>query len=196
MEVAVGKTLNSVIIAEDSNNIVIVNEQNTIDITAPGPQGAIGPVCNFDAGVLYLKANTIPTPIATINGRAVVSGNTVTGTLANFTKDASTNSLRYDGAGGRFHAIATFSFYAGSQDTCGFYIGANRSIFSPLDADADRISESEIYTNAGSSSNQPQSGTIQTLVQLNNNDRIFFIVQNKNKAGPIQVEFMKLIVRA
>jgi hypothetical protein len=126
----------------------------------------------------------------------VASGTMLTSSLINFEKDTSTNSLKYKGTSGRFHAIATFSFFAGSQNTCGFYLGVNRDPSSPLDADADRISESEIYTNAGPSSAQPQSGVIQSLVQLNADDRIFFIVQNKSAATPILVEFMKLIVRS
>lgn len=182
-----------VVITEEDGNVVVSPNNLQLQLTAPGSQG---PPRSEDSGTIYLKANTIPTPIATINGRAVVSGVMETSMLINFEKDATTNSLKYLGTNGRFHAIATFSFYAGSQDTCGFYIGINRDPSSPLDPDADRISESEIYTNAGSASNQPQSGAIQTLVQLTTDDRIFFIVQNKSKAGPIEVEFMKLIVRS
>jgi hypothetical protein len=182
-----------IFVTEDNSIVSVTSNDAQVLLTAPGSQG---PPRSEDSGVIYLKANTIPTPIATINGRAVASGTMLTSSLVNFEKDASTNSLKYNGTSGRFHAIATFSFYAGSQDTCGFYIGINRDVASPLDADADRISESEIYANAGSSSNQPQSGAIQALVQLNTDDRIFFIVQNKSKAAPVEVEFMKLIVRA
>ena len=182
-----------VVITEDNSVVSVTSNDAQVLLTAPGSQG---PPRSEDSGAIYLKANTISTPIATINGRAVVSGNMLTSSLVNFEKDASTNSLKYKGTSGRFHALATFSFYSGSQDTCGFYIGVNRDASSPLDANADRISESEIYANAGSASNQPQSGAIQALVQLSTNDRIFFIVQNKSKAGPIEVEFMKLIVRS
>jgi hypothetical protein len=182
-----------VVITEDNSVVSVTSNDAQVLLTAPGSQG---PPRSEDSGVIYLKANTIPTPIATINGRAVVSGNTLTSSLVNFEKDAFTNSLKYKGTSGRFHAIATFSFFAGSQNTCGFYLGINRDASSPLDANADRISESEIYTNAGSASNQPQSGTIQGLVQLNADDRIFFIVQNQSAATAILVEFMKLIVRS
>ena len=183
----------TVVIVEDNSIVSVASNDAQVLLTAPGSQG---PPRSEDSGVIYLKANTIPTPIETINGRAVVSGSMLTSSLVNFEKDALTNSLKYKGTNGRFHAIATFSFYAGSQDTCGFYIGINRNAASPLDANADRISESEIYTNAGTPSNQPQSGAIQSLVQLSANDRIFFIVQNQSAATAIQVEFMKLIVRA
>jgi hypothetical protein len=182
-----------VVITEDNSIVGVTSNDAQVLLTAPGSQG---PPRSEDSGVIYLKANTVATPIDTINGRAVVSGTMLTNALVNFEKDAFTNSLKYKGTSGRFHAIATFSFFAGSQNTCGFYIGINRDASSPLDADADRISESEIYTNAGPSSAQPQSGVIQSLVQLNTDDRIFFIVQNKSAATGILVEFMKLIVRS
>lgn len=182
-----------VFITEDNSIVGVTSNDAQVLLTAPGSQG---PPRSEDSGVIYLKANTIPTPIATINGRAVASGTMLASSLVNFEKDALTNSLKYKGTSGRFHAIATFNFYAGSQDTCGFYIGINRDDTSALDADADRISESEVYINAGSTSNQPQSGAIQSLVQLSTDDRIFFIVQNKSKASPIEVEFMKLIVKS
>jgi hypothetical protein len=182
-----------VVITEDNSIVSVTSNDAQVLLTAPGSQG---PPRSEDSGAIYLKANTIATPIGTINGRAVASGTMLTNSLVNFEKDASTNSLKYKGTSGKFHAIATFSFFAGSQNTCGFYIGVNRDASSSLDADADRISESEIYTNAGSASNQPQSGVIQSLVQLNTDDRIFFIVQNKTAASEILVEFMKLVVRS
>lgn len=191
--VTIQKQENHVVVTEDVSSVNVTTSNANVVLTAPGSQG---PPRSEDSGVIYLKNNTIPTPIATINGRAVVSGVPLASSLVNFEKDATTNSLKYKGTNGRFHAIATFSFYSGSQDTCGFYIGINRNPSSPLDADADRISESEIYANAGPSSSQPQSGAIQALVQLYENDRIFFIVQNKSKAGEILVEFMKLVVRS
>jgi len=191
--VTIQKQENHVVVTEDVSSVNVTTSDANVVLTAPGSQG---PPRSEDSGVIYLKNNTIPTPIATINGRAVVSGVPLTSSLVNFEKDATTNSLKYKGTNGHFHAIATFSFYSGSQDTCGFYIGINRNPSSPLDADADRISESEIYANAGPSSSQPQSGAIQALVQLYENDRIFFIVQNKSKAGEILVEFMKLVVRS
>jgi hypothetical protein len=144
--------------------------------------------------VLYLKAHAVATPILAANGRAVVSGVPQTNMLINFEKDASSNSLKYLGTSGRFHVVATFSFYSTSQNVCGFYIGVNRNASSPLDPDADRILESEVYVNAGTQSNQPQTGAIQTLTQLTNGDRVFFIVQNKTKASDILVEFLKMVV--
>jgi hypothetical protein len=139
-----------------------------------------------------MKNNGTATPISVINERAVVVGNVQTGTLFNFIKDLTTNSLQYTGIGGRFHIIANFNFFSGSQDVCGFYIGKNTG--GSLDPNADRISESEIYANASNPSNQPVSSTIQTVLDLNTNDRVFFIVQNRSAANSITVEFLKFTV--
>lgn len=177
------------IVEEDSSVTLQLNPAVAIEVGDSGIQ----PPRSNNIGVMYLKDNAIPTPIATINGRAVVSGIVQTGELVNFEKHSTSNSLRYLGEAGRFLIIATFSFYEGSQKTCGFYIGINRDIDSALDADADRISESEIYVNAGTQSNQPKAATVQTVATLNYNDRVFFIVQNKDAASDVTVEFLKLI---
>lgn len=182
-----------------SPSVVLTEDNHTIELELPlsaiievGDSGIQSPRSN-NIGVMYLKNNAIPTPIASTNARAVVSGVVQTGELVNFEKDNATNSLAYKGETGRFLLIASFNFYEGSQNTCGFYIGINRNIASALDANADRISESEIYANAGTPSNQPQSATVQTVATLNYNDRVFFIVQNKDAATAITVEFLKLI---
>lgn len=163
-----------------------------------GPQGPIGisgsgVAGNNDVGVMYLKGNTFATTIPFINAREIVVGGITTGTLYNFQKHSTTNSLQYLGSGGRFHVIATFDFETEvSNNTCGFYVGVNRDIASGLSANADRISESEVYIHSSNSS-KPVAGALQTIVDLNTNDRIFFIVQNKDAAKYILVEFLKFI---
>lgn len=160
---------------------------------ATGADGA-GVVGSNDVGVMYLKGNTFETPITVINQRAVVVGNIQTGYLFHFQKHASTNSLQYTGSGGKFHVIATFNFWSEvSNNTCGFYIAKNTNISSGLSADGDRISESEVYIDCPSSS-KPVAGAVQTVLDLNTNDRVFFIVQNKSAAKNITVEFLKFIV--
>jgi hypothetical protein len=159
-----------------------------------GDQGipGSGVAGNHDLGVIYLKNNTTATTIPSLNARAVVAGTMQTGTLFNFEKDATTNSLKYTGDGGRFHVVATFNFYSGSNNTCGFYIGKNTNPASALDPNADRISESEIYANAVNQ-NKPSATAIQTVLDLNPGDRIFFIVQNKDSTASITVEFLKFV---
>lgn len=180
----------SLTITEDNSSVTVqLSPSHIIEVGDSGIQ----PPRSNNIGVMYLKNNTIPTPIATTNARAVVSGVVQTGELVNFEKHSSSNSLRYTGETGRFLIIATFNFYEGSQKNCGFYIGINRNINSDLDANADRISESEVYVNAGTTSNQPKAATVQTVAALNYNDRVFFIVQNKDAASEITVEFLKLI---
>ena len=182
-----------------SPSVVVTEDNHTVELQLPlsaiievGDSGIQPPRSN-NIGVMYLKNNAVPTPIASPNARSVVSGVVQTGELVNFVKDSGSNSLVYKGETGRFLILATFNFYEGSQNTCGFYIGINRNIASALDANADRVSESEIYANAGTPSNQPQSVGIQTVATLNYNDRVFFIVQNKDTTGAITVEFLKLI---
>jgi len=147
-----------------------------------------------DFGVMYLKNNSDVTPISGVGARTVVVGNIETGLLSSFIKHESTNSLQYIGTGGIFHIIVTFNFYEGNQKTCGFYIGHNKNINSALDANDDRITESEVYANSSNPSSQPISSSVQTLVELNFGDRVFFIVQNKDGDTGIVVEFMKFIV--
>lgn len=185
-------------------NIIITQTGNTFTISSIGGAGTIGPTGptgadgsgvagNNDVGVMYLKGNTFATTIPFINAREVVVGGITTGTLFNFQKHSTTNSLQYLGPGGKFHVIATFNFETEvSNNTCGFYIGLNRDILSGLSANADRISESEVYIHSSSSS-KPVAGALQTIVDLNTNDRLFFIVQNKDAAKYILVEFLKFI---
>jgi hypothetical protein len=167
--------------------------QPKIILRVPGIAGPPGPAPTKEAGVIYLKNNTIPTQISSINGRAVVEGAAETGTLLSFAKDINTNSLRYLGQGGVFHVIATFSFTGGSQNICGFYIGKNQDVSSALDPNADRISESEIYCNSNLISSRPRAAAIQTVCQLNTDDRLFFIVQNQTSTAAITVNFLKLV---
>ena len=159
---------------------------------ATGAPGA-GVAGNHDVGVAYLKNNAVATVISVVNERAVVAGGLTTGTCFNFQKHSTTNSLQYLGAGGRFHVVASFNFWTQSaNDVCGFYIGCNRNISSGLSADADRISESEVYIESRNS-NRPVAGTIQTVLDLNTDDRLFFIVQNRDDTHDITVEFLKFV---
>jgi hypothetical protein len=202
------------VIDEDSVQVVELNVETSVEaleIGVVGPQGPVGPVGpqgpvglqgdqglpgdgaigNNDVGVIYLKNNQTATTISAPNQRAVVAGSMQTGELYNFAKDATTNSLKYSGPGGKFHIVATFNFASNSQNVCGFYVGHNKDHSTALDADADRISESEIYVNSSTTANQPVSAAIQSVLNLATNDRIFFIVQNRDAANNITVQFLK-----
>ena len=61
-----------------------------------------------------------------------------------------------------------------------------------MSADADRISESEVYIESRNQS-KPVAGTIQTVLDLNTDDRLFFIVQNRDDAHDITVQFLKFV---
>jgi hypothetical protein len=181
-----------------SNGSLTLNRQNgsvfITGFTTSSSSGGTGVAGNNDVGVMYLKNNTTATTITTINERKVVEGNIQTGILSNFIKDPSTNSLKYTGLGGRFHIVTTFNFNGGARDIYGFYIGKNTNDATPLDPNADRISESEVYINSNQLNDQPAAGAIQTVLDLNTNDRVFFIVQNRETTSDITVEFMKFVV--
>jgi hypothetical protein len=209
--------INVSVVEERSRVVITDGDKTTTVITAPspgqisvkfpgpaGPAGATGPqgpqglpgdgvAGNNDVGVLYLKNNSIVTDISAPNQRAVVAGTMLVGELYNFVKDAETNSLKYQGPGGLFHVVATFNFYSGSQDVCGFYVGHNTDDTTALDPNGNRISESEVYANAGTPSAQPVSAAVQTVLSLSPGDRLFFIVQNQTSAKEILVEFLKFI---
>jgi hypothetical protein len=181
------KNLRAINFTGEGFNVITNKTKATVTSVSPPPVAK-------SVGVIYLKFNNVATTITAINQRKVVAGTMLTGTLENFIKDTGTNSLKYTGTSGRFHVVATFNFYDGSQNTCGFYIGHNKDDSSSLDPDGDRISESEIYVNSSTPANQPVSGAIQTILDLNTNDRVFFIVQNKDAAVNITVEFLKLVI--
>jgi hypothetical protein len=171
-------------------SVVPVGQTLTINYTGTAGSGVAG---NNDVGVAYLKNNAVATVISVVNERAVVAGGLTTGTCFNFQKHSTTNSLQYLGAGGRFHVVASFNFWTQSaNDVCGFYIGCNRNISSGLSADADRISESEVYVESRNQ-NKPVAGTIQTVLDLNTDDRLFFIVQNRDDTHDITVQFLKFV---
>jgi hypothetical protein len=182
---------------KDGFNIDL-NTPKQISITATATGGAGGTILGTsgDVGVMYLKGNTAETTVDGSGTRAIVAGEITTGILYNFVKDSGTNSLKYTGSGGRFHIVATFSFSTNpSSKTCGFYVGHNKDINSGLSANADRISESEIYVDSGPSSNPYVAAAVQTVLDLNTNDRVFFIVQNRNTNNlTITVEFFKFTV--
>jgi hypothetical protein len=196
--VSVTGTTQTVVVADTAGTaIVTVPSPSTIvSVDKVGPQGPPGDgvAGNNDVGVIYLKNNSVATTISGANARAVVAGSMQTGALLNFAKDASTNSLKYSGPGGRFHIVVTFNFTTNSQNVCGFYVGHNTDDTTPLDADADRISESEIYVNSSTTANQPVAGAIQTVLNIQPSDRVFFIVQNRTAANAITVKFLKFTV--
>ena len=189
------KNLRSINFAGDGFSVTRNSRGNGVTVTNTG--SGTGVAGNNDVGVLYLKNNTTATTITTANERQVIDGNYQTGTLNNFELHTDSNgnvSLKYTGTSSRFHAIATFNFYSDNNTVCGFYLGKNTDITTNLDPNANRISESEVYANAGSTNSKPVATAVQTVLDLNTNDRVFVICQNKTANTTIQVEFMKLVL--
>ena len=141
---------------------------------------------------LYMKNNATPTPIAVIGKRYAMLGTTETnGNNQKFTHIPANNSMRYDSTITRlFRVLGTFTIESGNNNICGLYIGVKRG--ATIDPTADRISESEVYITT--SGTRPDVGAVQALVSLNQNDEVYFIVQNTSATANITIEFLNIII--
>lgn len=145
-----------------------------------------------DNGEVWIKTNTDPTIVSAAGARYVITGTSNSSIdNKNFIHVQDGNALQYTGRGGKFHIIGTVSLTSGVNNVLGVYIAINRNPGTPLNPDADRISESEVYMT--SSGTRPEPATVQTLEELRPGDRVYLIVQNRNNNVDITVEFMKLI---
>lgn len=143
---------------------------------------------------LYMKLNATATDVLVIEGRYPAAGTTETTTGLNqkFTHIQERNSLRYDSTIPRvFRVVATFTALSGQNNVLGFYLG-KISAGNTQNADADRLTESEIYITA--SGTRPDAGAIQTFVEMEQNDELYFIVQNRSATTDITVEFLNITV--
>ena len=146
-------------------------------------------------GAMYMKNNAIETVIPSVNDRVPMAGVTeVNGINQRFDHDQANNALEYTGVISRvFHITVTFTISpASNNEKYGIYIGVNRG--GAIDADADRISESEVYINT------PQSGradaaSVQALVTLNEGDKVYLILQNVTTSANATIEFMNMIIK-
>lgn len=141
---------------------------------------------------LYMKNNATPTPIAVIGNRYAMLGTTETnGNNQKFTHILANNSMRYDSTITRlFRILATFTIESGNNNICGLYIGVKRG--GSINPTIDRISESEVYVTT--SGTRPDVGSVQALVSLNQNDEVYFIVQNTSSTSSITIEFLNMII--
>ena len=145
-------------------------------------------------GQMIMKNNTTETVVSVSGDRYPVLGTTETATAINqkFTLIQDRNSLRYDSSIKRlFKVVCTFTLIAGQNNIIGVYIG-KKPAGSVINTTNDRIEESEVYiTTSGS---RPDAASVQALVELEENDEVYVIVQNTNSTNNITVEFMNLII--
>jgi hypothetical protein len=91
--------------------------------------------------------------------------------------------------------LITFGFtvLSGNNNVIGIYIGVNRTIGSSLDANNDRITESELYLTTNGT--RPDSGFSQCITELNYGDRVYMIVQNTSSTNSITINFLNMMVQ-
>lgn len=161
---------------------------------------------------IYSKNNEAVTPIAAIGQRvsAVYGDLTVgstfverfelnenstynlnpTGTISNV------KTIKYlSNITKRFTVHCNFTVFTNSPnaDILGIYLAVNRDPLSNL-SESDRISESEVYLTL-SSGVRPDPGYVQTVLDLNEGDRVYLIVQNRDAARNIIVQFVNMIIQ-
>jgi hypothetical protein len=141
---------------------------------------------------MYMKNNATPTTISVIGDRYAMSGTTQSnGVNQKFTHIPANNSMRYDSTITRlFRVLITFAVESGNNNILGIYVGVKRGV--SINPTADRISESEVYLTT--SGTRPEVGAVQALVELNQNDEVYMIVQNTSALSNITVEFMNMII--
>lgn len=95
----------------------------------------------------------------------------------------------------RFTVQCNFTVFTNSpnSDVIGIYLAVNRDPLSNL-SESDRISESEVYLTL-SSGVRPDPGFVQTVLDLNEGDRVYLIVQNRDAARDIIVQFANMIIQ-
>ena len=142
-----------------------------------------------------MKVNATATDVITQNARYPIAGTTQIGSIIQrFTHDSANNAVQYVSSVTRtFRVLMTFSLTSTQNNIIGVYIGVNRD-GDAIDADADRVSESEINITAAGS--RPDTGSVQCLTTLNENDKVYGIVQNTSSNGDITVIFLNLIIEA
>jgi hypothetical protein len=153
----------------------------------------VGIINSVTLGNMYMKNNAIPTDIIVQNDRYQMAGVTQVNSLnQRFTHDVANNALQYISTISRVCSIQVgLTFLGATNAVIGFYLGINRG--GVLDPTADRISESEVYVTANGS--RPDNAFFQTLVTLNENDRVYVIVQNKTGTADVTVEFCNLLIQ-
>jgi hypothetical protein len=171
---------------------------DTGDTGATGATGATGPTGPEASAKLYanmyMKNNTTASVINTIGERVQVAGTSESGLVSsNFTYSSVDHTLQYTGTTSKiFKCSCSLSMsVSGNNRKLGAYLGIDTN-GGALVPDDDRITESEVYTIASAGRNEAVG--IFFMRQLNQNDRVYLIVQNDTSTDNITVEFFNLIL--
>lgn len=151
-------------------------------------------------GSLWLKFNQDVTAVTTQGERYVIAGTSEASEgNVGFGHQQAGNVLHLTGAGGTFHIQATGSVQSGNNVVIGVYLAVSRDPEAALDpgvagsAASDRLSQSEVHVTMPGTA-RPTPFAIQSIVDLDEDDRVYVVVQNRNGTQDIVVEFLHLAV--
>lgn len=141
---------------------------------------------------MYMKNNATATVVSEIGARYAMAGTTqINAIIQKFTHIPLENAVQYTSSVSRiFRVLITFNLLSTNNNVLGFYIGVNRG--GAINPTADRISESELYVTA--SGTRPDAGAIQAIVELNQDDKVYMIVQNTTATNNITIGFMNMTI--
>ena len=142
-----------------------------------------GIINSADISQYYMNGNATATIISSTGLPVKVAGATTSASITSkFTN--TDNRATYIGALNRFFKVtATMSLSSGNGNQIGTYISKNGAI----------LSESEIYVTTNASG-RAENVTVQTLVQLQNDDYIEVFVENNTSINNITVSDLNVIV--
>ena len=158
---------------------------------------------SWQRGATWLKDNDAVTTVSIQGERYVIAGTSETAPDRNqgFEHVQQGNVLHLTGQGGPFHLIATGTVESANNVIVGVYLAVSRDPEADLDPGADgsetsdRISESEVYVNMSGTA-RPTPFAVQSILDLDQGDRAYVIVQNRSGTQDITVEFLHLAVIA
>jgi hypothetical protein len=144
-------------------------------------------------GYFYMKNNALATTISVIGDRYEVLGTKTLDTFfaQRFVNNA--NRLEYTSSiPKKIFIQASYTHNSGANNIIGTYIAIARN-GNPIDPDADRISESEMYVTTSGS--RPDGGFCQCITEISQGDRIYIVTQNTSATNDVTYSFLNFIVK-
>lgn len=145
---------------------------------------------------MYMTNNAVATTVTVQNDSYAMAGVTSFSSALSqrFAHVLADNALRYTSAVPRRVKVqCSFSCEASNNNVIGVFIGKCTS-GNGLDPANDRVLESEVAVTTNGLGSRPDSGFAQALVDINEDDKLYLIVQNTSGAGNVIVRFMNMLV--
>lgn len=146
-------------------------------------------------GNMFMKFNSTQTVITTQGDSYPMTGTTeINDTSLRFEHDETNNALIYVGALKKTFVVnCTLTIApASNNQKYAIYIGLNKG--GTIDPIADKIVESEIHINT-SQSGITDTIAVHALVDLEEGDRVYVIIQNITGTANATIEFMNMIIK-